>query len=78
MHVGREDFQVKIRGFRIDVAEVEVALRAIEGIETAVVVGRQDGTSRTAIGRLLCSDDAIRPSPLPSYARVLLECCRII
>jgi len=45
IHVGREDFQVKIRGFRIDVAEVEFALRAIEGIETAVVVGRQDGMS---------------------------------
>lgn len=45
IHVGREDFQVKIRGFRIDVAEVEIALRAIEGIENAVVVGRQDGTS---------------------------------
>ena len=43
VHVGREDFQVKIRGFRIDVAEIEVALRAIEGIESAVVVGRQDG-----------------------------------
>jgi amino acid adenylation domain-containing protein len=46
VHVGREDFQVKIRGFRIDVAEVELALRAIEGIESAVVVGRQDGTSQ--------------------------------
>jgi len=45
IHVGREDFQVKIRGFRIDVAEVEIALRAIEGIENAVVVGRHDGTS---------------------------------
>ena len=46
IHVGREDFQVKIRGFRIDVAEVEVALRAIEGIESAVVVGRHDGVSQ--------------------------------
>ncbi len=44
-HVGREDFQVKIRGFRIDVAEVEIALRAIEGIDNAVVVGHHDGTS---------------------------------
>lgn len=44
-HVGREDFQVKIRGFRIDVAEIEIALRAMEGIEDAVVVGRQDGAA---------------------------------
>jgi len=44
-HVGREDFQVKIRGFRIDVSEIEIALRAMEGIEDAVVVGRQDGVA---------------------------------
>jgi amino acid adenylation domain-containing protein len=48
VHIGREDFQVKIRGFRIDVAEVEIALRAIEGVADVVVVGRQDeaGTQR--------------------------------
>jgi amino acid adenylation domain-containing protein len=48
VHIGREDFQVKIRGFRIDVAEVEIALRAIEEVADAVVVGRQDeaGTQR--------------------------------
>lgn len=45
IHVGREDFQVKIRGFRIDVSEIEIALRALEGIEDAVVVGRQEGTA---------------------------------
>jgi amino acid adenylation domain-containing protein len=43
VHVGRKDFLVKIRGFRIDVGEVEIALRAIEEIADAVVVGRQDG-----------------------------------
>jgi acyl carrier protein len=41
-HVGRRDFQVKIRGFRIDVTEIEVALRAIDGVRDAVVVGRED------------------------------------
>ena len=41
-HVGRDDFQMKIRGFRIDAAEIEAALRAIEGIRDAVVVGRED------------------------------------
>ena len=41
-HVGRRDFQVKIRGFRIDVSEIEVALRAIDGVKDAVVVGRED------------------------------------
>ena len=48
VHVGREDFQVKIRGFRIDVGEIEIALRAIEAVADAVVVGRYDaaGTQR--------------------------------
>ena len=46
IHVGREDFQVKLRGFRIDVTEVEVALRAVDGIESAVVVGSQDSMSQ--------------------------------
>jgi amino acid adenylation domain-containing protein len=41
-HVGREDFQVKIRGFRIEVSEIEVALRAMDGVQDAVVVGRED------------------------------------
>ena len=41
-HVGRDDFQMKIRGFRIDAAEIEAALRGIDGISDAVVVGRED------------------------------------
>jgi amino acid adenylation domain-containing protein len=41
-HVGRADFQLKIRGFRIEVSEIEAALRAIDGIVDAVVVGRDD------------------------------------
>jgi amino acid adenylation domain-containing protein len=41
-HVGRVDFQVKIRGVRIDVSEIEVALRSMDGIQDAVVVGRED------------------------------------
>jgi len=41
-HVGRVDFQVKIRGFRIEVSEIEAALRAMDGVQDAVVVGRED------------------------------------
>jgi amino acid adenylation domain-containing protein len=40
-HAGRRDFQVKIRGYRIEVAEIETAIRDIDGIADAVVVGRQ-------------------------------------
>jgi amino acid adenylation domain-containing protein len=42
VHIGRRDFLVKIRGFRIDTSEIEAALRGIDGIDDAVVVGRED------------------------------------
>ena len=43
-HVGRVDFQLKIRGFRIEVAEIESALRALDGIRDVIVVGRPDAS----------------------------------
>lgn len=39
--VGRVDRQVKIRGFRVEPAEVESALREVEGIEAAVVLAAE-------------------------------------
>lgn len=42
IHIGRRDFLVKVRGFRIDLEEIEVALRELDGIDEAVVVGRED------------------------------------
>ncbi len=41
-HLGRKDFQVKIRGYRVEVAEIEMALLALENIKAAVVVARED------------------------------------
>jgi amino acid adenylation domain-containing protein len=43
VHLGREDQQVKIRGYRVEIAEVETALMALDGISEAVVVAREDG-----------------------------------
>lgn len=40
-HHGRTDFQVKIRGYRVEVSEIEAALREIEGVREAVVVGKE-------------------------------------
>ncbi|HEX6930192.1 MAG TPA: condensation domain-containing protein, partial [Gammaproteobacteria bacterium] len=40
-YLGREDDQVKIRGFRIDLGEISAAIRAMSGIDDAVVVPRK-------------------------------------
>jgi len=40
--LGRVDHQVKLRGFRIELGEIEAVLNRHEGIETAVVVARDD------------------------------------
>jgi hypothetical protein len=41
-HLGRKDFQIKLRGNRVELAEVELALRALPGVRDAVVVARAD------------------------------------
>ncbi|GFG96177.1 hypothetical protein MTIM_20560 [Mycobacterium timonense] len=41
-YLGRADEQVKIRGYRIEVGEVRSALAALDGVDEAVVVARED------------------------------------
>jgi glycopeptidolipid biosynthesis protein len=41
-YLGRGDEQVKIRGYRIELGEVQAALSAVEGVEQAVVIARED------------------------------------
>jgi amino acid adenylation domain-containing protein len=42
--LGRVDHQVKIRGFRIELGEIESALRAVPGVQEAVVVAEAQGS----------------------------------
>ncbi|MDC9008244.1 AMP-binding protein, partial [Mycobacterium marinum] len=41
-YLGRADEQVKIRGYRIECGEVTAALTALDGVEQAVVIARDD------------------------------------
>ncbi|OBH51075.1 non-ribosomal peptide synthetase, partial [Mycobacterium sp. E2479] len=43
-YLGRADEQVKIRGYRIELGEVQAALAALDGVDQAVVVAREDGS----------------------------------
>ncbi|WP_155768631.1 non-ribosomal peptide synthetase, partial [Mycobacterium colombiense] len=41
-YMGRADEQVKIRGYRIELGEIQAALTALDGVEQAVVIARED------------------------------------
>ncbi|OJZ75780.1 non-ribosomal peptide synthetase, partial [Mycobacterium paraffinicum] len=41
-YVGRADEQVKIRGYRIELGEVRAALAALDGVDQAAVITRED------------------------------------
>ncbi|WP_443677669.1 amino acid adenylation domain-containing protein [Mycobacterium barrassiae] len=41
-YLGRTDEQVKIRGYRIELGEIQAALTELAGVESAVVIARED------------------------------------
>ncbi|WP_371514923.1 amino acid adenylation domain-containing protein, partial [Mycobacterium sp. 1164966.3] len=42
IYLGRADDQVKIRGYRIELGEVQAALAALDGVDRAAVIARED------------------------------------
>ena len=47
--LGRNDFQVKLRGIRIEPGEIELALRALPGVDEAAVGVRPDSRGRQTL-----------------------------
>jgi amino acid adenylation domain-containing protein len=83
--LGRVDFQVKIRGFRIELGEVETALTRQLGVESAVVLAREDGGEKRLVAYVVgpaggTSAEELRrglqqtlPEPMLPSAFVFLE-----
>ncbi|WP_155770532.1 non-ribosomal peptide synthetase, partial [Mycobacterium asiaticum] len=57
-YLGRADEQVKIRGYRIELGEVRAALAALDGVQQAVVIAREDQPgNRRLVGYVTGSAD---------------------
>nr|WP_308207127.1 non-ribosomal peptide synthetase [Mycobacterium szulgai] len=48
-YLRRSDEQVKVRGYRIELGEVRAALVALDGVEQAVAIAREDGAGDTRL-----------------------------
>jgi len=70
--LGRSDDQLKVRGHRVEVAEIEEAIRSIEGIADVAVVGEGNGPTHN---QLLAYVVAARDEP-PTAAEVRARVAR--
>jgi amino acid adenylation domain-containing protein/non-ribosomal peptide synthase protein (TIGR01720 family) len=72
-YLGRADEQVKIRGYRIELGDVQAALNALEGVEQAVVIAREDRPGdKRLVGYVTGTPDlatarAVLAERLPAY-----------
>ncbi|WP_326545281.1 amino acid adenylation domain-containing protein [Mycolicibacterium sp. ND9-15] len=72
-YLGRADEQVKIRGYRIELGEIQAALAALDGVEQAAVIAREDRPGdKRLVGYLTGTADpaktrALLAEQLPPY-----------
>jgi amino acid adenylation domain-containing protein len=64
---GRKDDQVKIRGFRIELGEIENTLRHYAGVNSSVVVAREDDKGERRLIAYLVSEAAVPVDDLRAY-----------
>ncbi|MDZ5604326.1 amino acid adenylation domain-containing protein [Pseudomonas sp. RP23018S] len=71
-YLGRLDNQVKIRGFRIELGEVEARLRALPGVQDAVVVAHSTHSGKQLIGYVAAAAQPPRATSLRDALRAEL------
>ncbi|WP_279578654.1 non-ribosomal peptide synthetase [Streptomyces sp. Tu 3180] len=73
-YLGRTDDQVKLRGYRIEPAEIEAALRALDGVRQAAVTVREDrpGDRRLVAYTVPDPDTDLEPGLLRDRLRTTL------
>lgn len=70
---GRTDFQVKIRGYRIELEEIESILNALNNIEQAVVIAKEDNTGEKQLIAYILSKELVDENSLKEGLMLVLE-----
>ncbi|MFJ2955457.1 AMP-binding protein [Streptomyces sp. NPDC087270] len=63
VHLGRLDHQIKIRGYRVELGEIEAALRALPGVNEAVVLSLDGAAGQERLAAACTAQSGARLDP---------------